>query len=140
MQWKTIRHFSKIKSYGKIAAGDRLKHTIKVLEDDQAINGELVKKQFDHVAENMKPANIVKNAFNKAITSPNLVENVLSLTTGLATGYLTKKIAVGSKGNLLRRFLGASIQLGVTTFVAQHPKAIKSSVLVILKYIRRKTK
>ena len=28
----------------KIAAGDRLKHTIKVLEDDQAINGELVKK------------------------------------------------------------------------------------------------
>ena len=124
----------------KIAAGDRLKHTIKVLEDDQAINGELVKKQFDHMAENMKPANIVKNAFNKAITSPNLVENVLSLTTGLATGYLTKKIAVGSKGNLLRRFLGASIQLGVTTFVAQHPKAIKSSVLVILKYIRRKTK
>lgn len=124
----------------KIAAGDRLKHTIKVLEDDQAINGELVKKQFDHMAENMKPANIVKNAFNKAITSPNLVENVLGLTTGLATGYLTKKIVVGSKGNLLRRFLGASIQLGVTTFVAQHPKAIKSSVLVILKYIRRKTK
>ena len=49
-------------------------------------------------------------------------------------------IAVGSKGNLLIRFLGASILLGVTTFVAQHPKAIKSSVLVILKYIRRKTK
>ena len=92
------------------------------------------------MAENMKPANIVKNAFNKAITSPNLVENVLSLTTGLATGYLTKKIAVGSKGNLLRRFLGASIQLGVTTFVAKHPKAIKSSVLYVLKYIRRKTK
>ena len=88
----------------------------------------------------MKPANIVKNAFNKAITSLNLVENVLCFTTGLATGYLTKKIVVGSKGNLLRRFLGASIQLGVTTFVAQHPKAIKSSVLVILKYIRRKTK
>jgi len=124
----------------KIATGARLKPTIKVLEDDQTVNGKLVKKQFDHVAENMKPASIVKNAYNKAITSPNLVENVLSLTTGLGTGYLTKKIAVGSKGYLLRRFLGASIQLGVTTFVAQHPKAIKSSVLVILKYIRRKTK
>ena len=124
----------------KIVAGDRLKHTIKVLEDDQAVNKELVKKQFDHVAENMKPANIVKNRFNKAITSPNLVENMLGLTTGLATGYLTKKIAVGSKGNILRRLLGASIQLGVTTFVAQHPKAIKSSLLVILKYIRSKTK
>ena len=124
----------------KIAAGDRLKHTIKVLQDDQAVNGELVKKQFDHMAENMKPANIVKSSFNKAITSPNLVENVFGLTTGLATGYLTKKIAVGSKGNLLKRFLGASIQLGVTTFVVQHPKTIKSSVLIILKYIRRKTK
>jgi len=124
----------------KIASGERLKHTIKVLEDDQANNGELVKKQFDHMAENMKPAIIVKNLFNKAITSPNLVENVLGLTTGLATGYLTKKIAVGSKGNLLRRLLGVSIQLGITTIVAQHPKAIKSSVLVILKYIRSKTK
>ena len=124
----------------KIAAGDRLKHTIKVLQDDQAVNGELVKKQFDHMAENMKPANIVKSSFNKAITSPNLVENVFGLTTGLATGYLTKKMAVGSKGNLLRRLLGVSIQLGITTIVAQHPKAIKSSVLVILKYIRSKTK
>ena len=124
----------------KIEADDRLKHTIKVLEDEQAFKEELVKRQFDHVAENLKPPNIVKNAFNKAITSPLLFENVLGLTTGLATGYLTKKIAVGSKGNLLKRFLGASIQLGVTTFVAQHPKAIKSSVLVILKFIRSKTK
>ena len=123
----------------KIAAGDSLKHTIKVLQDDQAVNGELVKKQFDHIAENLKPANIVKNSFNKTIASPNLVENVLSLTTGLATGYLTKKIAVGSKGNLLRRLLGVTIQLGITTIVAQHPEAIKSSVLYILKYIRRKT-
>jgi len=124
----------------KISAHDRLKHTIKVLEDDQAVNGKLVKRQLDHMAENLKPANIVKNSFNKAITSPNLVENVLGLTTGLATGYLTKKIAVGSKGNLLRRLLGVSIQFGITTIVAQHPEAIKSSVLVILKYIRSKTK
>ena len=124
----------------KIAAGDRLKHTIKVLQDDQTVNGELVKKQFDHLAEKMKPAEIVKDSFNKTITSPNLVDNVLSLTTGLATGYLTKKIAVGSKGNLLRRLLGVTIQLGITTIVAQHPKAIKSSALYILKYIRSKTK
>ena len=123
----------------KIGAGDRLKHTIKDLEDDQAVNGKLVKKQFDHVTENVKPAKFIGNKFNKVITSPNLAENVISLTTGLATGYLTKKIAVGSKGNLLRRLLGASIQLGVTTFVAQHPKAIRSSVLAILKYIRSKT-
>jgi hypothetical protein len=91
------------------------------------------------MAENMKPDNIGKNSVNKAITTVGLVENVLSLTTGLATGYLTKKIAVGSKGNLLRRLIGVSIQLGITTIVAQHPKAIKSSVLYILKYIRGKT-
>jgi hypothetical protein len=123
----------------KNAAGDRLKHKIKVLQDDQTANGKLKNKPFDEKAENIKQDNIVKNSFNKAINSPNLVENVLSLTTGLATGYLTKKIAVGSKGNILRRLLGVSIQLGITTIVAQHPKAIKSSVLYILKYIRRKT-
>ena len=124
----------------KIAAGERPKHTIKVLQVKQESNGKLVKKKFDNMAENMKPDNIGKNSVNKAITTGGLVENVLSLTTGLATGYLTKKIAVGSKGNLLRRLIGVSIQLGITTIVAQHPKAIKSSVLVILKYIRSKTK
>lgn len=124
----------------KITAGKSLKNKIKVLENDQAVNGKLVKKQFDHVKENVKPDNIVKNKFNKVINSPNLVENVIGLTTGLASGYLTKKLAVGSKGNILRRILGASIQLGVTTFVAQHPKAIKSYVIGILKYIRSKTK
>ena len=124
----------------KIAAGDRLKHKIKVLEEDQTVREKLVKKQFDDMAENMKPANIVKNSFNKAIASPNLVQNVLSITTGLATGYLTKKIAVGSKGNLLRRILGVSIQLGITTIVAKHPKAIKTPLLAILKYIRRRTR
>jgi hypothetical protein len=124
----------------KIAAGDRIKHTIKVLEDDQAISRELIKKQINHVKESVKPANIVKNSFNKAIASPNLVQNILSISTGLATGYLTKKIAVGSKGNILRRLLGVSIQLGITTIVAQHPKAIKTPLLAILKYIRRKTK
>jgi len=124
----------------KSAAGDRLKNTIKDLEDDQAISRELIKRQINHIKENLKPANIVKNSFNQAIASPNLVENVLGLTTGLATGYLTKKIAVGSKGNLLRRLLGASIQLGVTTIVAKHPKVIKLAVLPILKYIRSKTR
>jgi hypothetical protein len=123
----------------KIVPGESLKNKIKVLEDDQAVNGELVKKQFDHVTGNVKPGNIVTNKFNKMMNSPNLAENVISLTTGLATGYLTKKLAVGSKGSLVRRLLGASIQLGVTTFVAQHPKAIRSSALVILKYIRSKT-
>jgi len=123
----------------KIAAGDRLKNTIKDLEDDQAISSELIKRQINHIKENLKPANIVKNSLNKAIASPNLVENVLSITTGLATGYLTKKITVGSKGNLLRRILGVSIQLGITTIVAKHPKAIKTPLLAILKYIRRKT-
>jgi len=91
------------------------------------------------MAESMKPDNVIKNKLNKANTSPNLVENVLILTTGLATGYLTKKIAVGSKGNLIRRLLGVSIQLGITTIVAQNPNAIKSSVVYILKYIRSKT-
>ena len=124
----------------KIVSGESLKNKIKVLEDDQAVNGELVKEQFDHVTGNVKPGNIVKKKFDKVIHSPNLAENVISLTTGLASGYITKKLAVGSKGNLLKRLLGVSIQLGVTTFVAQHPKAIRSTVLVILKYIRSKTK
>lgn len=123
-----------------LTAGEKLKNTIKALEFDQEINGKLIKKEFNRVSENVKPMNLIKNTLNDVVSSPTLVIKVLGIATGLATGYFTKKLIVGSSVNLVRRFLGTSIQVGVTKLVAQPPKKLKSTVLFILKFIRSKTK
>jgi len=124
----------------KIAAGERLKNTIKVLEVDQAVGAEQLKQQFDRVIESMKPVNLIKNTVKDMITSPKLGENMLGNVTGLVTGYLSKRIVVGTSGNLFRKFIGTIVQVGVTKFIAKHPETIKSTILEILKKIRPKAK
>ena len=124
----------------KIAAGERLKNTIKVLEVDQAVGAEQLKQQFDRISESMKPVNLIKNTVKDMITSPKLGESMFGIATGLVTGYLSKRIVVGTSGNLFRKFIGTIVQVGVTKFIAKHPETIKSSILEILKKIRPKSK
>ena len=124
----------------KIAAGERLKNTIKVLEVDQAVGAEQLKQQFDRVTESMKPVNLIKSTVKDMITSPKLGENMLGNVTGLVTGYLSRRIVVGTSGNLFRKFIGTIVQVGVTKFIAKHPETIKSTILEILKKIRPKSK
>ena len=123
----------------KIAVGDQLKNSIKEMEVNRARSGNLMKQQFELVAEKAKPANIIKNTISNVVKSPDIAFNVLGLATGMATGFLTKKIVVGSSRSLIRKFLGTTLQLGVTRFISKHPDTIKSAVLVFLKRIRPKT-
>ena len=123
----------------KIAVSDRLKNSIKEMEVNRAKSGNLMKKQFDLVAEKAKPANLIKSTISNVVKSPDIAFNVLGLATGMATGFLTKKIVVGSSRSLIRMFLGTTLQLGVTRFIAKHPDTIKSAALVFLKRIRPKT-
>jgi len=124
---------------GKIEAGEKLKNSIKVLEVDQSSSAEQLKKQIDQIAESVKPVNLIKNMVNGVITSSKLIGNVLGLTTGLITGYLSRKIFVGSSRNLMRKLIGITIQVGVTKFVALHQEKIESAFLVFLKNIRSKS-
>ena len=115
-----------------------LKNAIQLLEIEQVYKGELVKEQFHLIYENLKPVNILKGTFKDIVTSPNLIENVLTTAIGLGTGYLSKKIVVGASSNLIRKFLGSILQLGVTNAVSQHPGAIKSIGKNIFQHIFRK--
>jgi hypothetical protein len=53
----------------------------------------------------------------------------------LATGYLSKKIIIGTSANIFRKLIGSVLQLGVTSAVSQHPDTIKSLGHFILKKI-----
>ena len=93
----------------KITSATGLKNAILSLETDQAIQGQLLKEQFHFAYESIKPVNLIKSTLKDVASSPYLIDNILGTAIGLATGYLSKKIFIGSSGNLFRKLLGSSI-------------------------------
>jgi hypothetical protein len=115
-----------------------LKNAILLLEADQVMQGQLLKEQFTATYESFKPVNLIKSSLKDLASSPFLIDNILATAIGLATGFLSKKIFVGSSGNLFRKLLGSFLQAGVTNTVSQHPDTIKSFGQLIFQYFFRK--
>jgi hypothetical protein len=103
-----------------------LKNSIQRLEVQLAYEEQLLKEQFNLTYEHFKPVNLLKSSIQEIAASPYLVDNIIATAVSLATGYLSKKIIIGTSGNIFRKFLGLLMQLGVTNTVAQHPDTIKS--------------
>jgi hypothetical protein len=124
----------------KITSATGLKNAILLLETDQTIQGQLLKEQFNFAYESFKPVNLIKSTVKDLASSPYLIDNILATAIGIATGFLSKKIFVGSSGNLFRKLLGSFLQAGVTNTVSQHPDAIKSFGQLIFQYFSHKRK
>ena len=103
----------------------RLKNSIRELKNQQRMNEQLLKMQLYIVFESLKPVNILKKTLREIATSPDLVDNILGTTVGLASGFLSKKVFVGFSGNILRKLVGSVLQFGVTNMVAKHSDSIR---------------
>jgi len=109
-----------------ITCAAELKIAIQTLKFEQEIQGKLLKEEFLITIESLKPVNIIKNTLHDITQSPYLIDNVLGAVTGLVSGYLSKKIAVGTSHNLIRKMVGAFLQFGVTNLVAKNTDVLKT--------------
>ncbi|MBK5286811.1 MAG: hypothetical protein JJE25_15580 [Bacteroidia bacterium] len=112
---------------------DALHEAITLLEIIRAEELKSLKQQFHLTYESLKPFNLIKSTFKdavasgkEALASPDLKDNVLNTSVGLAAGYLSKRLFVGVSNSPLRKILGFALQFGITTFVAKNPEGIKS--------------
>lgn len=121
-----------------ITSSAGLKNAIQILEAEQVINGQLLKEQFQLTYENFKPVNLLLGGLKDIASSPNLINNLLGTSMGLASGYLSRKIFIGASGNLIRKLIGSVLQVGVTSVVARHPEAVKSIGQLIFDNLLRK--
>lgn len=115
-----------------------LKNAIQRLEYRQIENGQRLEEDFFVVIESLKPSNLIRNAMGNIVETPNLVDNIIGGALGLVSGYLTKKLAIGGSGNIIKKLLGTILQFGVTSVVAQHPRTIAAIGQFLLKKIIRK--
>jgi hypothetical protein len=109
---------------------DALNETIALLEYRQKQELRILKEQFEVTYDSLKPLNIIKKAFGDMTTSSELKGNLINNVIGMSTGYLTKKLLLGSSHNPFKRILGNVLQFVITNVVTKHTDAGKPAELL----------
>ena len=123
-----------------ITSAAELKDAIQLLEAEQSIKGQLLREQLFLTYESLKPANLLRNALKEISSTPYLIDNISGTAMGLLGGFLSKKIFVGTSGNLIRKLFGSVLQFGVTNLVAQNSEIIKSVGQALIQHFFQKKK
>jgi len=84
------------------------------------------------ILHDLKPVNLIKDAFNSTVKAPGFGKNVLRGTLGLAAGFISKKIFVMGSSNVLKKALGTVVELGVAKVVANKADKITSGGIKML--------
>jgi hypothetical protein len=122
----------------KITCAAELRIAIQTLEFERDIQGQILQEQFFVTFESLKPVNLIKSTLHEITSSPYLIDNMLGAIMGMVSGYVSKKIAVGTSHSLIRKILGSVLQFGITNVVAQHPDMLKTAGnFIIDKFIHR---
>ena len=102
------------------------------LEIQRDVQKKILKEHMHRTFESLKPVNLVKNAMQSIITSPEIQRDAVTTAASVAAGYVAKKIVTGNSRDTLRNALGTFLEVGVTNMVATHPEKVGAS----LKFLR----
>jgi len=103
----------------KSNATENLSQKILLLEEKKAIELQSLQQQYVVLHESVKPLKLMKSALEIMTTSPDLKHNLLNTAISLSTGYISKKLLLGSTHNPLKRVLGNVFQFVVTNVVSK---------------------
>jgi hypothetical protein len=120
----------------KINTESNLDESILQLENRQAEERELLRAQFLLTYEQIKPLNLIKNTLRDMVDSPEIKDNVLNTSVGLAAGYVSKSLFERVSNNPFKRVIGAVLLLGITKAVERNPDLVKSFGRTILGIFR----
>ena len=118
---------------------DNLNEQILLLEQKQSIELKALKDQFHVTYESLKPINILKNAFTEVATSPTIKNNLLNNAIGMTTGYLSKKVLIGSTHNPLKNIFGTLLQFAIGNVVTKHSdQLVASGGSILLNFLKNR--
>lgn len=116
-----------------------LRNSIQLLEIEHTANGKQLKAQFYAAYETFKPVNLLRSTLNDITSSPNMIENILGTSLGLAAGLASNLLFKGLAGPGIRKVLSPLLQSGVTSFVAKNTGSLRSKgELALLRIFRNK--
>ena len=121
-----------------ITSVETLEKAIRILEFEQSIKGELVKEQLMETYESLRIINLLKSSLKQTISSTSDVNDIAGMALGLISGYISKKVFVGTSENPFRRLFGSVLQVGVMGFISKHPERLKSLISFLINQMLHK--
>lgn len=99
-----------------------------------------LKDQFHVAYESVKPINLIKNLFHEVTTSPEIKNDLVSNVIGMGTGFLSKKLLLGSSHNPVKKVIGTLFEFAIANLVSKHSERIKLIGGNLVKHFLKKNK
>lgn len=109
-----------------------LQTAITVLKAKQRTEELVLKAHFETIYENLKPINLLKSTFKELVNAPDFREDLMNTSLSIASGYLSKKWAIGKTDNFAKQLLGGALQIGITHLVSKNADGIRARFMAVL--------
>jgi hypothetical protein len=119
------------------SASEKLDLAIALLETKRTEDLIALRAQFHTTYDSLKPLNILRKTFKNLMESPEVKGDITGHIVGIAAGFLSKKVVVGSSNNPIKGAFGMLIQIAVTNLVSRNAHGIKSvSESILLRILK----
>ncbi len=124
----------------KINNLEAIKKAISELETLKKEESALLKIEFLKLSESLKPINMIKRSIKETFGSTETKDQLLGSVAGIATGYLSKALVVGTSHNPIKKIAGSLLQLVVTNSISRHPEMVVSITNRVSQWLSKKEK
>ncbi len=117
---------------------DQLQARVQELEKDQDIQWKRLKDNVKEQYENIKPINLIKNAFAGLTDSIDTEADVLKEGAALASGLIANAIMSGSKNKPLKRWVTLALFSAATYLLTRYQHEIIEAGHNVMEYVTEK--
>ena len=117
---------------------DLLRARILELERDQDIQWKQLKDNVKEQYENLKPVNLIKNAFSSITDSIDNENDILKEGAALASGLIANAIMSGSKNKPLKRWVTLALFSAATYLISKYQDEIIEAGHNVMEFVTKK--
>ncbi len=122
----------------KITDIDQLQARVQELEKEQDAMWKDMRKNAKIQYENIKPVNLIKNAFAGMTDSIDSESDILKEVAALASGLIANAIMSGSKNKPMKRWVTLAIFTAATYLITRYQDEIVKAGQNVMQYIAEK--
>lgn len=122
----------------KTSIAEALRNDIQLLRDKQTDEWRLLKAEFLHTYESLKPINILKSTLKEVTASPQIKNSVIGSVAGLTTGLLTGALWPGALGNPIKILVTTMLQAVASNVITENAHGVRLLVAHAIDFFGKK--
>lgn len=117
-----------------------LVNAIRQLESRRVSQADGLREYWTYTREELNPVNIFKDEVHDTLSSPDFTGTLTKAVFSLMSGFITRKLIVGSSESSFKKILGTLAQTGATGIMYKNSEQITTSGASALSSFLKKLK